>query len=279
MAIRLRLRPRGTHRLTSSSQHHLPIALPASVSLPLHLHGLRSPDYPEPVHALRLLAAELTLGLLFLHGNGIVHQDVKPANILVSAGGHVVLGDFGAMSRMMPLGAGSRSTGAIGIAGTWHAGHPYAPIILQPDDTITFTPLYAAPELTSRDPTGFLVYDAAADWWSTGVVLYELATGCFPFPFPASVMFIGGDGGERETLRGGRRSVGGVGVSFGALGKMGLVVGVGEGEGGDGELEGFLRAVSVFLMLVFVRCSVLLSLPGMFVLMCVHLHFISCSGR
>ncbi|KAK0498902.1 kinase-like domain-containing protein, partial [Armillaria luteobubalina] len=98
----------------------------------------------------RLLSAELVLAVLFLHENGIIHQDLKPANVMVSAAGHVIVGDFGASSYM---------------------------------DTyvVTFTPLYAAPELQCRNTEGLVVFDERVDWWSLGVMLYELALGSVPF--------------------------------------------------------------------------------------------------
>ncbi|KAK0223984.1 kinase-like domain-containing protein, partial [Armillaria fumosa] len=96
------------------------------------------------------------LAVLFLHENGIIHQDLKPTNVMVSAAGHVIVGDFGASSYMDTCGNG---------------------VTLQPTDVVTFTPLYAAPELQCRNTEGLVVFDERVDWWSLGVMLYELAMG------------------------------------------------------------------------------------------------------
>ena len=131
-----------------------PVGLTTSASLPHVFPALfNNAQATQALHSLRLLAAELVLALLFLHGTGIIHQDVKPANIMVSATGHVVLGDFGASS--------------------WSEGG--GKVIFEPTDVVTFTPLYAAPELVHRDPAGDagrVVIDGGVDWWSLGVVLY-----------------------------------------------------------------------------------------------------------
>ncbi|KAK0205461.1 kinase-like domain-containing protein [Desarmillaria ectypa] len=133
----------------------------ASISLPYTFPIAPSPQQVHTaLHSLRLLSAELVLAVLFLHENGIIHQDLKPANVMVSAAGHVIVGDFGASSYMDRCGNG---------------------VTLQPTDVVTFTPLYAAPELKCRNTEGLVVFDERVDWWSLGVMLYELAVGSVPF--------------------------------------------------------------------------------------------------
>ncbi|KAJ3759851.1 kinase-like domain-containing protein, partial [Lentinula raphanica] len=132
-----------------------------------------SDEFIAPFQRLQIVAAELSLGLIFLHQSGIVHQDIKPANIMISSGGHVVIADFGA-STALPF---SFSYEDFPVIPTSRAQKMFHPVVLNPDNLITFTPLYAAPELVCRNKAGLIIYDSRVDWWSLGVVLYELATG------------------------------------------------------------------------------------------------------
>ncbi|XP_041421569.1 cAMP-dependent protein kinase catalytic subunit gamma-like [Xenopus laevis] len=95
-------------------------------------------------------ASELVVGIQFLHENGIVHRDLKPENILLDEQGHVKIGDFGLVCTGM-YGAKTRCD---------YYG----------------TPGYTAPQVLLEEQ-----YDAGADWWSLGVILYEMATNRLPF--------------------------------------------------------------------------------------------------
>ncbi|KAH9942075.1 kinase-like domain-containing protein [Amylocystis lapponica] len=177
----LRLHPPPTSTALAMSAS-LPITFPSSLTI--------HTPYDEVLHILCLLAAELVLGLLFLHERGIVHQDIKPANILVSAAGHVVITDFGS-SRMLP----------VVTTDPWSHSHSrcnrrYGPIVLLPDESVSYTPHYTAPELLggypAPPPGETLVYDARVDFYSLGVTLRELATGHAPRLYGAY------GGGERD---------------------------------------------------------------------------------
>ena len=100
------------------------------------------------------LVRELAEALAYAHGQGIVHRDVKPDNIMVDRDDRVHLMDFGLAARQDDE---ARITN---------------------DGTILGTPSYMAPE-QARGQQGEA--QPAADQYSAGVVLYELLTGRVPF--------------------------------------------------------------------------------------------------
>jgi hypothetical protein len=97
------------------------------------------------------LAVQLCSALAQAHAQGVVHRDVKPANVLISAGGRVKVGDFG-VALLADASTDGTAGGALG------------------------TPRYMAPEQAEgRRPT------AATDVYSVGVVIYEMLCGQPPF--------------------------------------------------------------------------------------------------
>ncbi|GLI66564.1 hypothetical protein VaNZ11_010452, partial [Volvox africanus] len=106
----------------------------------------------------RFYLACLVEALSFLHGKGLLHRDVKPANLLLTSDGRAKLGDLGMVCHL------DRDGMAAGRAGT---------------------PNYMAPEVWAYG-TGpkYSSYSANADLWSAGVVLYELLTGHLPESHP-----------------------------------------------------------------------------------------------
>jgi hypothetical protein len=103
-------------------------------------------------------------GLAAIHRAGVIHRDLKPGNILVSAGSQVKIADFGVSSL-----AGKPS--ADGEATTAHATRR---------GVVVGTPSYMAPELADGGDAGF-----AVDVFSFGVLAYELCAGQRPFAEPA----------------------------------------------------------------------------------------------
>ncbi|HKV09793.1 MAG TPA: protein kinase [Thermoanaerobaculia bacterium] len=107
---------------------------------------------PLPVAMAVGLAAQIAAGLEAAHEKGIVHRDVKPANVIVMPGERVKIVDFG----IAQLADETRLTRA---------------------GTAVGTAAYMSPEQLRGDPI-----DARTDVWSLGVLLYEALTGRMPFP-------------------------------------------------------------------------------------------------
>ncbi|XP_053933551.1 serine/threonine-protein kinase ULK3 isoform X3 [Cuculus canorus] len=104
-----------------------------------------------PEKVARIFLQQLACALKFLHDHNISHLDLKPQNILLSAleNPQLKLADFGFAQHMSP----------------WDEKH-----------VLRGSPLYMAPEMVCRQH-----YDARADLWSVGVILYEALFGKPPF--------------------------------------------------------------------------------------------------
>ncbi|CAD8073675.1 unnamed protein product [Paramecium sonneborni] len=99
----------------------------------------------------KYIIAQIALGLSQLHENGIIYGDLKPENILIDENGYIQLTDFG--------------FGRLRVYQEYKKGQ-----------AINFTVEYAAPEyLLQGDLTRM------SDWYSLGILLYELVVGISPF--------------------------------------------------------------------------------------------------
>lgn len=108
-----------------------------------------------PIADVIRVSSEVVDALAYAHGQGLVHRDIKPDNVLLS-GRHALVTDFG-VAKAVSEATGRQQLTTAGVA--------------------LGTPAYMSPEQASGEP----VIDHRADIYSFGVVAYELLTGRTPF--------------------------------------------------------------------------------------------------
>lgn len=112
----------------------------------LFYHLYQDKRFPE--EKAKFYMAQVCLALDYLHNHNVIYRDLKPDNILMDELGYVKLADFG-LSRVMESG--------------------------EKIFTLCGTQEYLAPEVIFESG-----YDYVSDWWSVGVVFFELMTGTVP---------------------------------------------------------------------------------------------------
>jgi serine/threonine protein kinase/Flp pilus assembly protein TadD len=104
-----------------------------------------------PIREALVIARKLADALAYAHAHGMLHRDVKPANVLMSKTGEPILTDFG-IAKLMNASGLTASGAAVG------------------------TPAYMSPEAGRSEPV-----DERTDVYSLGVMLYEMLSGQLPF--------------------------------------------------------------------------------------------------
>lgn len=103
---------------------------------------------PMDAPTAQFYSAQVFLGISYLHSKDIIHRDIKPENILIDQNGHVKLADLGYAKKLVD----------------------------SLTSTFCGTPSYMAPEILKQRP-----YNKGVDWWSFGVILFQLCSASSPF--------------------------------------------------------------------------------------------------
>src|SRR5262245_44847838 len=113
-----------------------------------------------PPDTLLMQGLQIADALAYAHEHGVIHRDLKSANIMLNSEGRVKVLDFGLAKRLPERG---------------EAGAP-PDLNLTATGVVVGTPSYLPPEVLRGEPA-----DARSDIWALGVVLYEMASGKLPF--------------------------------------------------------------------------------------------------
>ncbi|MCJ1247238.1 ATP binding [Trapelia coarctata] len=145
-----------------------------SVAAMLNTYG----HLQEPL--IRNFVRQILDGLSYLHGQDIIHRDIKGANVLVDNKGNIKISDFG-ISKRVEASALMHAPGG---------GHMHRP-------SLQGSVFWMAPEVVKQT-----AYTRKADIWSLGCLVVEMFTGAHPFPNCSqlqAIFQIGGTGAKPNT--------------------------------------------------------------------------------
>ncbi|XP_077214183.1 putative serine/threonine protein kinase IRE [Tasmannia lanceolata] len=132
----------------------------------------------------RVYIAEVVLALEYLHSLNVVHHDLKPDNLLIAHDGHIKLTDFG-LSKVGLINctddlSGPAVSGTTLIVDDDELRQSSTPQMQKREErqkhSAVGTPDYLAPEILLG-----MGHGTTADWWSVGIILFELLVGIPPF--------------------------------------------------------------------------------------------------
>lgn len=161
-AVRSPFVVRGCDAIETAKGLHLVMELCSGGDL---FSVLQRAGAPLSEHAVRFCLASVAIGLQHCHEQGVLYRDLKPENVFIDGEGYPKLGEFGLCKA--GLSKDSMFKGGASYCGTHE---------------------YSAPEVAAHDVArpasadrGAPAYGFACDWWSFGVMAFELLTGLPPF--------------------------------------------------------------------------------------------------